>query len=177
MSNKKGINSFLEFIIAIIIIIPVVFVVLVIFVYGTGSVRSIVQSPQAYVSETAAALTSGESVVVGSLAPSLSGDQFMAQFYGGASCISLLDQLSRTGALTAPSDPSTLSGKYFVCMGSYKTSDLVLPGWDYLPAASFNASFPDWYPLPVLIFFFPTDTASYPLRLFPGARFRWLQAA
>ncbi len=145
MSNKKGINAFLEFIIAIIIIIPVVFVVLVIFVYGTGSIKSIVQSPQAYISDTAAALTSGESVVVGSLAPSLNSNQFMAQFYGSTSCISMLDQLSRTGALTAPSNPATLSNGYFICMGSYKTNDLVSPGWSYLPAASFNSSFPNWF--------------------------------
>lgn len=145
MSNKKGINAFLGFILSIIIIIPVLFVVLVIFVYGSASVKSIVQSPQAYVSQTAVALTSGESVVVGSLAPSLSGDQFMAQFYGSSSCISLLDQLSRTGELTAPSDPTTLSGSYFICIGSYTTSNLVDSGWSDLPSSSNSASFPDWF--------------------------------
>ncbi len=146
MDNKKGITSFLEFIIAIIIIIPVVFVIFIIFVLGVGSIKAVTESPQAYVSETAAALTTGESVVVGSLAPSLTGSQFMAQFYGGTSCISLLDQLSRTGVLTTPADPATLSDSYFVCFGSYKTNDLIYSTWNDLPTSSFNASFPDWFP-------------------------------
>lgn len=145
MSNKKGINSFLEFIIAVIIVIPVLFVVLVLFVYGTGSINAIVQSPQSYVTQTAAALTSGESVVVGSIAPSLESTQFLGQFYGSTSCISLLDQLSRTGKLSAPNNPATLSNRYFICIGSYNSKDVTSSSWSYLPAASYNASFPSWF--------------------------------
>lgn len=151
MGNKKGLSAFTSFIIAIIIIIPILVVITIIFVYGASSISSLVSSPQAYVSQTMAAINTGESVIVGSLSPSLDGNngQFMAQFYGNSGCITLLDQLSRNGLVSAPNDPSTLSGKYFVCTGSLNSKGITSDNsWSFLPgngAGEGAASFPGWF--------------------------------
>lgn len=150
MSNRKGITSFTSFIIAMVIIIPVIFVVLIIFIFGVPSIRSQVQSVQSYISQTMVALTTGESVVTGTLSPSLTDHEFMGQFYGSSACISLLDELSRTGVLSSPNDPSSLNNRYFVCIGAYKDFDTAnSPNppavWgDYLPSSSGQPAFPQW---------------------------------
>jgi hypothetical protein len=98
------------------------------------------------------ALNTGESVVVGTLSPSLQSNQFMTQFYGSPACVSLIDQLSRHGLLSAPGDPTTLEDRYFVCVGSYndfnKTTSKNAPAvWgNYLPGEPDNSSFPSWFP-------------------------------
>jgi hypothetical protein len=94
----------------------------------------------------------GESVVVGSLSPTLSENQFMSQFYGSAKCIFLLDQLSRVGILSAPNDPAQLNGTYFVCLGTYNASAQFGSGesasWPNLPNSFGQAAFPEFFTSP-----------------------------
>ncbi len=149
MDNKRGLSSFTSFIVAIIILIPVLFVILIVILAGSSSVKAAVQSPEAYVSETLAALTTGESVIVGGLSPVLQSNQFLAQFYGSTSCIDFLDQLARVGVLLTPTDPSSLNGTYFICIGSYNSQGISsnsYSGWLSLPSQADNASFPNWFP-------------------------------
>ena len=145
MRNKKGLTAFLSFVVAIIIIIPIIIIVVYVFVFGISSTKGIINSPSAYVTQTASAIIGGTSNVEGSLSPSLTRGEFMSQFYGSPSCISLLDELSRNAALQQPNDPATLSGNYFICFGSYSNP---APGdfWNFLPVYPSNASFPSWFP-------------------------------
>ncbi|MCL4401027.1 MAG: hypothetical protein M1348_03280 [Candidatus Parvarchaeota archaeon] len=150
MGNRKGITSFTSFIVAIVIIIPVLFVVLVIFVFAIPAIRSNIINVQSYVSETMVALSTGESVITGTLSPSLTDHEFLAQFYGSPACIGLLNELSRTSILSSPNDPSSLNDRYFVCVGDYKdfsASNNPNPPavWgNYLPQSPGQPALPDW---------------------------------
>ncbi len=167
MVDKKGLSSFTSFIIAIIIIIPIVIVVLIIFIYGASSISSVANSPESYVTQSMVALTTGESVVVGATAPSLDGNsgQFMAQFYGSQSCISSLNQLSRTGILSAPNDPATLQNKYFVCIGAVNTKNILSDTVNAYQSSSGVVKLPynSWLAYP-----FYNDAGAFPL-WFPAA--------
>ncbi len=167
MENKRGLSSFTSFIIAIIVLIPVLFVILIVITAGSSSIKAAVQSVSAYVSETTAALNTGESVIVGGLSPVLQSDQFMAQFYGSASCISFLNQLSRVGVLTTPSDPSTLDGTYFICFGTYNSNGIgsstmssSYSDWSSLPTQQNNATFPNWLDISKYITGFTASDAA-----------------
>ena len=147
MLDNKGISEFLSWMIALVIMIIFSAVIVYIFLAGSSSIRSLVQSPNTYVTQTDAALTAGFSIVTGPTVPSFSDNQFMAQFYGSPQCISLLDQLSRTAILTTPNNPASLNGYYFVCSGSFNI-DAISPSqatWAPTPEYPDNASFPGWF--------------------------------
>ncbi len=116
--DKKG--DIFDFIIALVVVIIIIPIAAYIFFYGINSISTQIESIQAYVTQTELALDLGSSVVVGSLAPSFNSNQFMVQFYGTPQCISLLDDLSRDAVLTAPNNPASLEGQYFICSGAYK---------------------------------------------------------
>jgi hypothetical protein len=149
VGNKKGVISTVSIVISIIVLIPIVIFVGFIFISGIAGIRTQIQSISGYVSDTQTALYSGTSVIVGTLSPVFSGNQFMAQFYGGPACMTLIDELARTSILTEPNDPSTLSGKFFVCAGTFSnfsSSPNVNEFWDYLPIPPGNAQsiLPSW---------------------------------
>lgn len=120
MDSKASVSDTLSFIIAILVIVAVLVPVAYVLYYGISAVSAQVESIQEYVTQTELALTFGTSEVVGTLAPSFNSNQFMVQFYGTPQCISLLDDLSRDAVLSAPNNPATLSGQFFVCSGVYK---------------------------------------------------------
>ncbi|MCL5016594.1 MAG: hypothetical protein M1441_00420 [Candidatus Parvarchaeota archaeon] len=146
MVNRKGVTALLGIIITIIVLIPVVIIVAYIFIYGVHSVKAVAQSLSAYVEQVSLAIKSGSSLVVAPASPSLSNDQFMAQFYGNSTCISYLDQLSRITVLSLPQNPNSLAGEYFLCSGSYNPSAIKQDSvWNYLPSTPGGASFPYWF--------------------------------
>ena len=56
-----------------------------------------------------------------------------------------MNELARSAVLQTPNNPSTLSGSYFVCFGSY--SDPTKGDfWNVLPVYSSTSSFPSWFP-------------------------------
>ncbi len=149
--NNRGISEFLSFIIAIIILIPIAVIAYFIITAGANKVVSSSESINQYVSSTITALQTGNSIVLPPDSPNLPATTFLAQFYGDSSCINYIDQLSREAILISPSNPSSLSNTYFVCIGTFSLSPII-PGqdfWNYLPSnngeKADNASFPGWF--------------------------------
>ncbi|MCW1293995.1 MAG: hypothetical protein OH316_01935 [Candidatus Parvarchaeota archaeon] len=157
--NKRGFRGFIDFVIALVIGLAIMVVVAYIFLYGSNSLGGAVSSISSYISLTQTSLTTGFSVLTGDLLPSFNDESFMAQFYGSSGCISLLNELSRNAVLTAPNNPSSLSGRFFVCSGTYKPFEFVASGsqsssvWNYL-SPSANDVLPNWvlYSKPQLSF-------------------------
>jgi hypothetical protein len=149
--KNKGISEFLAFILSIIILIPIAVIAYFIITAGANKVVSSSESITQYVSSTLVAMQTGNSVVLPPISPDLPKYTFLSQFYGSSSCISDLDQLSREAILISPSNPSSLSGSYFVCIGTFSSS-AIIPNqrfWSYLPSngeEANNASFPGWFP-------------------------------
>lgn len=151
LMNNKGISEFLAFILSIIILIPIAVIAYFIITAGANKVVSSSESVTQYVSSTMLALQTGNSVVLPPVSPNLPKYTFLSQFYGSNSCISYLNQLSREDLLISPSNPSSLSGTYFVCIGTFSLSPIISSQsfWNYLPSngeGSNNASFPGWFP-------------------------------
>jgi hypothetical protein len=147
--KKKGISELLAFGMSVIILIPIAVIAYFIITSGANKVTSSSESVGIYVSTTISALQSGNSVVLPPNSPNLPKDVFLSQFYGDSSCMSYIYQLSREAILISPSNPSTLSNKYFMCIGAYNPSAIV-PNqavWNFLPTTGIdNASFPGWFP-------------------------------
>lgn len=118
MTNKRGVNEVLSFIISVIIVGVIVVIVVYILLVGTGTIKSVGANTGAYVSQTEAATTNGLSILTGGTV-NLDNQQFLMQFYGSKQCISLLNQLSLHSVLQSPTNPSSLSNTFFVCIGSY----------------------------------------------------------
>ncbi len=118
MVNRKGINEVYSFIISVIIVAVIVVIVVYILLLGTGTIKSVGSNTNSYVSQTESAITSGISILTGG-SVSLDNHQFLAQFYGTRQCLNLLNGLSAHGILQNPTNPSTLSNTFFVCIGSY----------------------------------------------------------
>jgi len=151
--KNKGISEFLAFILSIIILIPIAIIAYFIITAGANKVISSSESITQYVSSTIIAMQTGNSVVLPPVSPDLPKYTFLSQFYGSSSCISDLDELSREALLISPSNPSSLSNTYFVCIGTFSLSAINQSQafWNYLPSSSSgegpdNASFPGWFP-------------------------------
>ena len=149
--KNKGISEFLSFILSIIILIPIAIIAYFIITAGANKVISSSESITEYVSSTLVAIQTGNSIVLPPISPNLPGHTFLSQFYGSSSCISYLNELSREAILISPSNPSSLSGTYFVCIGTFSLKPISLSQrfWNYLPSngeESDNASFPGWFP-------------------------------
>ena len=150
--KNKGISEFLAFILSIIILIPIAIIAYFIITAGANKVVSSSESITQYVSSTLVAIQTGNSVVLPPISPDLpNSSYFLSQFYGSSSCISDLDELSREAILISPSNPSSLSGTYFVCIGLFSPSAIVSNQrfWNDLPSngeGADNASFPGWFP-------------------------------
>ncbi len=147
--KKKGITEFLAFMLSIIILIPIAIIAYFIITAGANKVVSSSESVSQYVSSTLTAVQTGNSVVLPPISPNLPSETFLSQFYGSNSCISYLDELSREAILVSPVNPSSLSNTYFVCIGTFSLSPIIVTQafWDYLPTAGAdNASFPGWFP-------------------------------
>ncbi len=145
--NRKGISAFLGIIISLVILIPVGFIVFLIISSGASKLVSFQQSVNAYVSATLSAMQTGTSVVVPPSAPDFGSTTFLAQFYGGTACMSMIDQLSRSAILAEPTNPSSLTNKYFICVGTMNMQPIIsyMRQWNYLPTSSGSASFPYWF--------------------------------
>ena len=147
--DKKGVTFFLEFVIAMIIGSIVVVIVAYIYLFGSSGLSAAISSIDSYVSLTQSALTTHISVLTGDLLPSFKSDSFMVQFYGSSGCVTLLNELSRNAVLTAPNNPSSLSGKFFICSGTYKPFEFSYSGspqastWDYVNPSAGN-DIPSW---------------------------------
>ncbi|EFD92710.1 MAG: hypothetical protein BJBARM5_0563 [Candidatus Parvarchaeum acidophilus ARMAN-5] len=147
--KNKGITEFLSFILSIIILIPIAVIAYFIITAGANKVVSSSESASLYVSTTISAMQTGQSVVLPPDSPNLPEYTFLSQFYGNSACMSDINQLSREAVLVSPSNPSTLSNKYFVCIGTYNPSAIVSSQsiWLTVPkTGSDNASFPSWFP-------------------------------
>ncbi len=147
--KNKGITEFLAFILSIIILIPIAVIAYFIITAGANKVVSSSESVSLYVSTIMTAMQTGNSVALPPVTPNLPKHTFMGQFYGSDSCISYIDQLSREAILISPSNPSTLSNVYFVCIGTYSPSAITTSesAWNFLPTTGANnASFPTWFP-------------------------------
>ena len=149
--KNKGISEFLAFILSIIILIPIAIIAYFIITAGANKVVSSSESITQYVSSTLVAMQTGNSVVLPPVSPDLPKHTFLSQFYGSSSCISDLDELSSEAILISPSNPSSLSGTYFVCIGTFSPSAIIKSQaiWNYLPSngeGANNASFPGWFP-------------------------------
>ncbi|MCL4391364.1 MAG: hypothetical protein M1284_01735 [Candidatus Parvarchaeota archaeon] len=149
--KNKGITEFLAFILSIVILIPIAVIAYFIITAGANKVISSSESVSVYVASTISAFQTGNSVVLPPLSPNLPKYTFLSQFYGSNSCINYIDQLSREAILISPSNPSILSGQYFVCIGTFKQTAIITSQafWNYLPSSGEgpdNASFPGWFP-------------------------------
>ncbi|MGC8533171.1 MAG: hypothetical protein ACP5MV_00885 [Candidatus Parvarchaeum sp.] len=151
--KNKGISEFLSFILSIIILIPIAIIAYFIITAGANKVISSSESITQYVSSTLTAMQTGNSVVLPPVSPDLPKYTFLSQFYGSSSCINDLNELSREAILISPSNPSSLSNTYFVCIGTFSLSPISRNQafWNYLPSSSNNegpdnASFPGWFP-------------------------------
>lgn len=150
--KNKGLSEFLAFILSIIILIPIAIIAYFIITAGANKVISSSESVSLYASSTIAALQTGNSIVLPPDSPNLPKYTFLSQFYGSNSCISDLNQLSRQALLVSPSNPSSLSNMYFVCIGTFSLSPITTSQafWNYVPSGNKegpdNASFPGWFP-------------------------------
>ena len=147
--DKRGATFFLEFVIALVIGLIIVVIVAYIYLFGAGGLSAAISSINSYVSLTQTALTTHLSVLTGDVLPSFKGNSFMGQFYGSSNCINLLDELSRNAVLTSPNNPASLSGKFFICSGTYKPFEFVYSSssyastWDYINPSAEN-DLPNW---------------------------------
>ena len=163
--NNKGISEFLAFILSIIILIPIAVIAYFIITAGANKVVSSSESISQYASTTMLALQTGNSIVLPPISPDLPTKTFLSQFYGSNSCISYLNQLSREDLLISPSNPESLSGTYFVCIGTFSLKPIISSQnfWNYLPSGNKegpnNASFPGWFP-DLLGYNSPTSTIA-----------------
>ena len=149
MGNRRGVNEVYSFIISVIIVAVLVVIVVYILLLGTGTIKSVNSNTNTYVSQTESAITSGISILTGG-SVSLDNHQFLAQFYGSPRCLSLLNDLSAHGILQNPTNPSSLSGAFFVCTGSYNdfsfysNNNIVSSSWQ--PVTTWGrAAPPSWY--------------------------------
>lgn len=151
MGNRRGVNEVYSFIISVIIVAVLVIIVVYILLLGTGTIKSVNSNTNTYVSQTESAITSGISILTGG-SVSLDDHQFLVQFYGSPRCLSLLNDLSAHGVLQNPTDPSTLSNTFFVCIGSYNDFSFYTNGGggpyssSWQPVTSWGqAAAPFWY--------------------------------